>query len=225
MTTKKRGQAQTPKKRSNAQTSTKRIKAAELATLRLEVEKLELTLSAEAQKEVRAMRLEAGIYDLGDEVNEEANNDHFSRLYAWSLRHPKEPLLVYLNAWDDEMISTFGLHDMFVDLAEAQHKVTIHVQGVATLMPSVVLQAAQVRVISKNSTLNLAPPVIRNTESDPVASRKRDKFINRLYDEALELLSRRSKLDASQLRKRIGDSGWTLSADQAKEYGFVDRID
>lgn len=224
MTAMKRGRAQPTKKRSKARTSTKRIKAAELATLRLEVEKLELTLSAEAQKEVRAMRLEAGIYDLGDEVNEEANNDHFSRLYAWSLRHPKEPLLVYLNAWDDEMISTFGLHDMFVDLAE-DHKVTIHVQGVATLMPSVVLQAAQVRVISRNSTLNLVPPVIRNSELDPVASRKRDKFINRLYDEALALLSRRSTLDAAQLRKRIGDSGWTLSAERAKEYGFVDRIE
>lgn len=224
MTAMKRGRAQPTKKRSKARTSTKRIKAAELATLRLEVEKLELTLSAEAQKEVRAMRLEAGIYDLGDEVNEEANNDHFSRLYAWSLRHPKEPLLVYLNAWDDEMISTFGLHDMFVDLAE-NHKVTIHVQGVATLMPSVVLQAAQVRVISRNSTLNLVPPVIRNSELDPVASRKRDKFINRLYDEALALLSRRSTLDAAQLRKRIGDSGWTLSAERAKEYGFVDRIE
>jgi ATP-dependent protease ClpP protease subunit len=224
MTTKPRGRAQTPKKkRTQAQTSTKRIKAAELATLQLEVETMELNLAAETYKEVRAMRLETGIYDIGDEVNEEANSDHFSRLYAWSLRHPKEALTVCLNACDDELISTFGLHDMFVDLSQ-EHKLTICVQGVATLMPSVVLQAAHTRVISKNSTLSLVPPPLGNSELDPVASRKRDRFINRLYDEALELLGRRSTMDAAQLRRRIGDSGWTLSAEKAKEYGFVDRI-
>jgi ATP-dependent protease ClpP protease subunit len=223
MTTREKGRAKTPAKRKKASASVQRLKAAELATMLLQIEKMELTLAAEEEKEARAMRLEAGIYDLCDEFNEEANDEHFSRLYAWSLRHAKEPLTVYMHAWDDSMISTFGLHDVFVDLT-GQHKLTIHVQGIATLMPSVLLQTAHVRVMSENSTLSLTPPEIVNGELDPVSSRKRDRFINRLYDEALALLTRRSQLTAAQLRKRIGDSGWTLNAKEAKEYGFVDKI-
>jgi hypothetical protein len=210
-------------KRVRKLTPQQRQKKAELETLHLEVQEMELSLAARKRKEARAMRLLTGTYDLSGTFSEESNDLHFARLYAWSMRNKEQPLNVFMHAWDDSMIATFGLHDMFIDLSR-QHKLTICVQGTATLMPAVVLQAAHVRRMSKNSTIQLTPPEIENYESDPVASRKRDRFINRLYDELLSLLSRRSKLTPKQLKKRIGDHGWTLTAGKALEQEFIDEI-
>ncbi len=212
----------TPQQRALA--LTRRLKAAEIEGLKLDIDDLNISISALRHKEARALLWQAGCYDITGELTQEANVEHFARLYAWSLGNSGKPLTILLHANDGWIHAAHGLHDVLCEL-KTEHQVTICVQGEASLMPTFLMQAAHVRKMSPNSILTLSPPLLGNWESDPVASRKRDILINQLYDDLLAILVRRSKqLTPDLLKKKIGNNGWTLSAAEALENGLVDEV-
>ena len=48
---------------------------------------------------------------------------------------------------------------------------------------------------------------------------------NALWDEVPEILARRSKLSAEEIERQLIEHEWSLSAQEAMQHGFADRLD
>lgn len=66
---------------------------------------------------------------------------------------PKAPIALVLNSPGGHIVDGFHFHDDILELRDKGHHVTIRVRGEACSMASVVLQAADARVIGPSATV------------------------------------------------------------------------
>jgi ATP-dependent protease ClpP protease subunit len=90
-------------------------------------------------------------------------------------------------------------------------------------MGGILLQAGDERVIGKNAHLMIheisAGAVGKLSEIEDEA-----KFCAMLSDRLVDILAERSTLTPTQIKRRWKRKDWWLSAEEAVELGFADRI-
>ena len=163
------------------------------------------------------------IYDFVGDVEEVPVKDAVDELNDWAMRN-KDPITIRLNSPGGTVFDGFALYD-FVSLLRKEHgiHVTVHAMGHAASMASVLLQAGDTRLISKNSWFMVHEPASLAL-GKASAIKDEARLLERIHKQMVGILAERSSLSVVQIRKRCERKDWWLDAGEAVKFGFADRI-
>lgn len=150
----------------------------------------------------------------------EIDNDFYTKLVKnILLLKDKKDFTIYLNSPGGEVHLAVGIFDLIESL---QARVTIVVLGEACSAASYILQAADVRLISKTSLLMMHN---WNCTIDSSASNAKNyiKIADKVFDKIITTYVERSFVTNKQFRSKITQD-WFLIAEEAVELGFADGI-
>lgn len=205
---------------------------------------LKLQIGAE---ELRKVRAEAGVAEqrLADETrmeHERTASLNYNRIYHffdpvmpatveaaidllgfWSRREPGCEMTIVFNSPGGSIIHGLALYDFLQELRSKGHKLVTETRGYAASMGGVLLQAGDDRVIGPNAHL-----LIHEASSIQMGKmgelEDHMEFLKGLQDRILEILAARSTMTKAQVKNKWKRKDWWLSAEEAVELGFADRI-
>ena len=154
-----------------------------------------------------------------------------NRLYramrVWHKHDPVGPWTIYLNSVGGEAWAGIGIIDELISQSirgGGTHEITIKVRGVAASAAAMMLQAADRRLIGKNSQLMIhkGSSGIVGT-ADDIADEH--EWWQASIDQMVELfLSRTDGITRASLLRKINRRDWWLTASEAVDIGFADGI-
>jgi len=207
-------------------------KEAKQHVLQLEVAKIELEVR-EAQRADELAELSHkttisheqfnGTFRLYGEVDSLSMERLRVSTARYAVAYPKAPITLIISSPGGSVYDGWVLFDHLRALSADGHKITTVVRGMAASMAAVLAQAGDVRIIGPESFLMIHEPssVAWGKTSallDEVAMMKR------LRQQMEQVFARRSKLSASEIKKRTLKFDWYVSAKESKAFGFADRI-
>lgn len=118
----------------------------------------------------------------------------------------------------------YGIYDL---LSDYPGRTVGKVMGFANSMASIILQACDIRRISKHSTISLHYSVQNQVtwkqRKDPKEKRKFNARADKLDKQFLDAYAARAKISRDAIDKMLGKE-LTLDAQQALKFGLVDEI-
>jgi ATP-dependent protease ClpP protease subunit len=195
----------------------------------LSAERTEYSLKEFRRAEVSRLATEIGdrVYSFDDEVTDATVSYFTDWLQNRVLRFPEKDLTVYINSPGGSVYAGFVAMDAIREAQAAGSDVTVKITGMAASMAGVIAQAANRRLIGKNSEL-----MIHTAASFQFGSyttfdiEDQTDFLKRLTRKSLEAYAARSggKWTADDLFKKVhgGRKDWWLDAEEAVEQGFMD---
>jgi ATP-dependent protease ClpP protease subunit len=156
----------------------------------------------------------------------EENKCHFliDRLDVWSQSHPGAPVTLQINSQGGVVLDGLALYDWLRDvLSPRGHHITTVGMGMVASMGGVLLQAGDVRLMTKHCKLlvhevqALVAGSFSKIEDDM-------KFNEQLQDNCLEILASRSTMGKRAIKNRWARKDWWIAADEAVKLGFADGI-
>jgi ATP-dependent Clp protease protease subunit len=143
----------------------------------------------------------------------------------YSRRQPGCDITICLNTNGGEMIAGFYLYDYLQELRSRGHHLTVKVFGGAFSHGVTILQAADRRVISENATLLIHEAQLEELSGNYSQIFKQGKGrLDKYQDKLLTILAARSTMSKARIKNRWSNNDWTLTAEEALKYGFVDEI-
>jgi ATP-dependent protease ClpP protease subunit len=112
----------------------------------------------------------------------------------------------------------------WLSLREDGIKVTTAVLGMAASMAGVLLQAGDERVVGPNAHILIHEVNVDSMGGKVSALEDETKFLRRLNVRSYEILAARAKLKVAAIETRAKRRDWWLTAEEAVELGFADRI-
>lgn len=157
------------------------------------------------------------------EVSEYAASVVTDTLWRYHREFPGEPITVLLNSPGGSVFAGLSIFDTLLALRQAGHEVTTIGYGYAASMGGILLQAGDVRMMSPNSFLMIheVSSGVRGTVSDV---EDQTKFMQKLQNRALDILSERSTLSRETIKRKSKRTDWWMDAGEALEAGFIDDI-
>lgn len=141
----------------------------------------------------------------------------------WSRRTPEQDLTIVFNSPGGSVTHGLALYDFFTELKSNGHHLTTMARGMAASMGGVLLQAGHTRIVGDNAHM-----LIHEVSSIGIGkmSELEDeiKFLKRLQDRLLDILSERSTLSKKQVENRWKRKDWWLSSQECVDLGFADKI-
>lgn len=191
-------------------------------------------LFLEREREQRAIELAADelhhVYVFDQEVDERSVKNCIQQLTTWSRQDPGCDVEIQINSPGGAIFDGFALIDFLRDFREKGHKVTIIALGMAASMAGVILQAASEgeRVMGENCLL-LIHEGSMGVVGDFGEVQDRVKMMGILHERILSLFEARArkqnkKTTKAFIRSRWKRKDWWLTADDARKFGFVDRV-
>ena len=197
----------------------------EVAQLELEVREKERTdeLAELNHRTVVAHESFAGTFRLYGEVEPNSMERLRAATARYAAAYPGGPITLIISSPGGAVFDGFVLFDHLRALSADGHKITTVVRGMAASMAAVLAQAGDVRVIGPESFLMIHEPSSEmwgktSDMSEHVATMKR------LRQQMEQIMARRSKLSASETKKRTLKTDWYVSAKESKSFGFADKI-
>lgn len=157
------------------------------------------------------------------EVSEYSASQINDTLWRYHREFPGQPVTVLLNSPGGSVFAGLAIFDTLLALRHAGTEVTTIAYGMAASMGSILLQAGDVRMMAPNSYLMIheVSSGVRGTVSDVEDT---TKFMKKLQNKALDILSERSTLTRETIRRRSSRMDWWMDAEEALEAGFIDTI-
>ena len=193
-------------------------------------------LSAEAAREELRLATEQRI------VNIDLASDRFYRVYhfdtavtdisvkfcmaqltEWHRMYPQSKIDVIFNSPGGDPISGFALFDYILHLKEEGHTITTTALGMAASMAGVLLQSGTTRVMGNDAWLLLHEGSFGAIGSLG-AIEDQVIWIKKIQSRILDIFASRSIITREEIADRWERRDWWMSADEALEYGFIDRI-
>lgn len=147
-------------------------------------------------------------------------------LMRWSRRDPGKDILIYLNTQGGAVFDGNALLHTIKELKAAGHKVTIKGQGCVMSLGATLLQAASEgeRILDRDTVFMIHTQ--HGTLHGSIDDREdQEKMLKGVQDRHLALLAERSNLTVRQIKTKSRRKDWFLSAEQALEFGFCDRVE
>ena len=131
----------------------------------------------------------------------------------------KKDITIYLNSPGGDVSLAVGLYDLIQSL---DCEVTIIILGEASSAASFLLQAADNRLVSKNSTLMMHDWSCAIHES---ASNIKNlvSIADKIFDNMIDIYLSKSSMTKKQFRSKI-KTDWYLTAEESVSLGFADGI-
>lgn len=172
------------------------------------------------------------VYRFVYEVNEASVADCMSQLSKWSRLDPKCDIEVVFCSPGGSIIDGFALFDFIKDLIRKGHKVTTKSIGYAASMAGTLLQAGTDRIMGKESWL-LIHEASFLAYGKMGAVEDTVEWVKRMCDSILDIFAQRAaektgkpiKTVKAFIKKNWTRKDWWLSAEEALEYGFCDRVE
>lgn len=208
-----------------ANTLDKQLKQANIRKALAEAEVAELEAAEKRREDAdhRASANQARVYPFFGAVTSGSVQPCIATLNSWSRRDPGSDLTIVFNSPGGSVIDGLALYDFLDELKANGHRITTVARGMAASMGGVLLQAGDERVIGANAHVlihEISTGMIGKFSEieDEIA------FCKMLQERLLEILAKRSTLTAKQIKTRWSRKDWWLSAVEAVELGFADRI-
>ena len=201
----------------------RKIAETELAEYETEMASIDLAKAA-AEYNLEASRdWHSGVFRLYGSVDSNTCVELEQMLSRWARLNEGSPITLYLYSPGGDMMAGWLLYDSLSTLRRQGHLVTIVVRGFAASMGAVLLQAADARVMGREALLMFheASSLVGGKHSE---IEDWQKFLKRINNRQYEVLAKRSKLSAKQIRDMAKRKDVWLDAKQAIEMGLVDSI-
>lgn len=153
-----------------------------------------------------------------------AVDEWIDRLEHWERRDPGEPITIRINSPGGAVLDGFALYDTIMRLRRKGHHITTHGIGMIASMATIIMQAGDERVLDTNAWF-MIHELSAQTRGKSSDMEDEMRFIKRLQDRALDIYVTRTKLNKAQISRRWKKTDDWMSADEALEYGFVDRVE
>jgi ATP-dependent Clp protease, protease subunit len=172
------------------------------------------------------------VYRFVNPVVQESVSDCMMVLSRWSRLDPGCDMEVVFCSPGGSIIDGFALYDFIQDLKRKGHKVTTKTIGYAASMAGVLLQAGSERVMGKESWLLIH-------EASFLAMGKMGavedtvEWVKRMCESIIDIFAERAsaktgksvKVIKSTIKKNWTRKDWWLSATEALDYGFCDKVE
>lgn len=150
------------------------------------------------------------------------------QLSVWHRQDPNCDMNITINSDGGSALDGLHLFDQlwaYSIRGGGTHKVTTTVKGRAASMAAILAQAADERIIGPQSWL-MIHKVSAGTSGKVGEMMNTVKFLEHMCDRIATVFVDRAngKIDADTFAKKWEHADWWLSAEQALQYGFVDRI-
>lgn len=145
-------------------------------------------------------------------------------LEHWERRDPGLPITIRINSPGGSVLDGFALLDTILRLRRKGHHITTHGIGMIASMATILMQAGDERVLDHNAWF-MIHEVSAGAQGKASDMEDQIKFVNKLQDRLLEILSERSTLTKAQIKKRWKKTDDWMSAAEALKLGFVDRVE
>ncbi|MCC7531860.1 MAG: ATP-dependent Clp protease proteolytic subunit [Candidatus Melainabacteria bacterium] len=154
-------------------------------------------------------------------------------LYNWSEKNRDKPLRINLHSTGGNIADAELLYESFMHLRSLGHFLTIVIHGRAASCAGWLVQAADLRVIGRLSEF-LIHEVSSACDGGLTKFREELKRMEHLQKKTIGILCDRSQKTPGVVipltpkivaRKLRGGKDWWLTAQEAHDYGLVDRIE
>lgn len=195
---------------------------------RAEAAKAEIDLEiARAQERDRAVKA-GNIRNLNifDAIMSPKTDQWIDALEHWALRDPGKPVTININSPGGSVTDGLALFDTIQKLRRNGHEVRTRGMGLVASMAGVILQAGDDRVLDKRAKLLIheGSTTVRGTMS--VGEQEDMQLFGKLLrDDILDIMAERSTLSKRQIENRWKRRDWILTANDALDLGFVDRVE
>lgn len=169
-----------------------------------------------------------GVYSFTRDVTPKSVNKMLHTLSAWHSHNPDAPWTIFLNSVGGHENECYALVDELASYSQwggGTHRVTIKVRGIAASAAGIILQAADWRVMGRNSQLMIHKGSGGIVGADVDAMADEVEYLRRGVDRMLDVfLSRTDRITRTQLLRKISRRDWWMSAAEAVDWGFADVI-
>lgn len=145
-------------------------------------------------------------------------------LSHWELRDPGEPIEITINSPGGSVLDGLALYDSILRLRRKGHHVVTRGTGMIASMATILMQAGDERILDANSwfMIHEVSAGAQGTSSD---MEDQIAFVKRLNDRLHGILAERSTLTKRQILSRTKKKDDWLSAEEAVELGFADKVE
>lgn len=135
-----------------------------------------------------------------------------------------DPIRVYVGSPGGSIWYGIAIYDYIRTLVDARVQIYTIGQGHVASMGGVLLQAGSTRIMQKNAFLMIHE--ISGLSGGRTAEKEDEiKLCKRIQEEViLEILSERSSLSKTEIKRKWLRKDWWMSAGEALELGFVDQV-
>lgn len=195
----------------------------------LDIEKLRIEVDRTrnfVRRDADAYRYNNGIFTLYDYVDDYSVKQVISDITVWHSHAPKgAPLQLNINSYGGSVTDGFALFDTLRFVAQdGDRKIKTVSLGITASMGGVLLQAGDERVMTPSSIL-LIHEISYGVRGSTANHRDNMEMTDILTDRIVEVFCERSNLTSDEFKDKWNRRDWWLSAKQAYEYGFADRVD
>lgn len=165
------------------------------------------------------------IFVFGVYTDQQTTRDFAINLAAWSKNNAGVPLRINMNSGGGNILDSLFLFEEFGRLRKAGHKLTIAVYGRCASCAGWLIQAADRRIIGKNSWIQIHEV---SSAVDGTLSKIRQELerCEELQNQTIGIITSRSKLTAQEIHDKIdGGRDWWIDARTAKDKDLVDEIE
>lgn len=150
------------------------------------------------------------------------------QLAVWHRQDPECDMTITIHSEGGSALDGIHLFDQLWAYSlrgGGTHQITVKVKGYAASMAAILVQAADVRVIGPQSWM-MIHKVSAGTSGRVTEMMNTVKFLEHMCDRIAKVFVERSggKISADTFAEKWEHTDWWLNAEQALEYGFVDRI-
>lgn len=176
--------------------------------------------------------------DFRCDVEHKSVDKALQQLRVWHRMSPTSAWSIDIQSDGGSALDGFALFDRLVahskrgkigkdgkKLTDGKHKIKMTVEGHAASMGAILLQAADERVIGPESVL-MIHKVSAGAAGKVTEIMNTAKFLERMCDRIANVFVERSggRIDLETFQRKWEHNDWWLDAEEALEYGFVDRI-
>ena len=191
--------------------------------LEIEAKEMEMKERSHLYRAKAAHADRHGRYAFFGSVTGSSVDECIGELQWWHRQNPELDFEIVLNSPGGDVLHGLALFDDLIALKEQGHKITVTVRGVAASMGGILLQAGTERVIGKNAHI-LIHEISTGAVGKLSEIEDEAKFCEQLSKQLLDILADRSTMTAAQIKRRWRKYDWWLTAEEAVELGFADRI-
>lgn len=193
-----------------------------------EMAEIELAIKKDQESDRLVKHGKIRLLNINSAIVGSAADAWLDALQHWERRDPGEPIIVQINSPGGSVTDGLAIYDTIMRLRRKGHYVTTHGMGFVASMASVLLQAGDERVMDARAKLMLHEGSIQLSGSVNLTSGEREDietFTRLVTKDIVSILTERSKLTPARLNSKWRRKDWYLTAQEALDLGFVDRVE
>lgn len=202
------------------------LDAAELKLADLKAK--QITLEIQAMERMAAISTSTpdhtGRFTFVGPVSENSVHAKIRDMESFARRYPGADIHILMNSMGGHVWDGFALIDYIQQLQAEGHKVTITGIGVVASMAGIIMQAADVRVLTQRAWFHAHE--LSSMVAGSVTSQEDNlKLVKAMQQQAADLLCGKSNLTPAKLKSLWTRKEAYMGADEALKLGLIDRIE